>query len=107
MKQNFYSHLTKIDLVIGELNNLKLSNHEKIHLTTVIHSSVHTIILDVVLSELSEIDKKQFLHHLHENNHDTLWKFLKKRTANIEEKIVKAANKLQEDFLRDIKEINK
>lgn len=107
MKQQFYSHLTQIDTLLGELDALNLKENEKIHLTTVIHSSMHTVILDVVMSELSEIDKKQFLHHLHENNHDTLWTFLKKRTTRIEEKITKAAQELREEFLKDIKEVKK
>ncbi len=107
MKQQFYSHLTETDALIKELDKLDLQDHEKIHLTAVVHYSMHTVILDVVLSELSPYDKKHFLHTLRGENYEEIWKFLQEKTNNIEAKIAKAAKELREEFLKDLKEAKK
>lgn len=105
MKQQFYHELLEIDALFDKLQTLDLAPHEKEHLTTIIHSSVHTVILDVVLNELPKEDKHLFLEHVYTSTHRDIWKFLKKRSVNIEDKIRKAVKELQKELLEDIGEV--
>ena len=100
----FYSQLIEIESIIVELDKMDLSDDQKIHLTNLIDSSLHHTILDAILSELREEDKRLFLMHVHEDDHDKIWQFLKGRVDNIEDKIKKAADGLVNQLHEDIKE---
>lgn len=102
MKQ-WYSHLIEIDQVFVELDQLNLSSEEKLHLAKLIDSSLHHTILDAVLSQLSESDKRKFMNQLTENNHDKIWQFLNGKIDNIEEKIKKIAEGLKKELAKDLK----
>lgn len=106
-KTFFYSHLIEIESVVTELDKLDLSAEQKKHLAELVDSSLHHTILDAVLSELSETEKKVFLNHIEENNHGKIWQFLNERIDKIEEKIKKAAEDLKEQLHRDLKEANR
>ncbi|MBI2039948.1 hypothetical protein HYT18_02655 [Candidatus Microgenomates bacterium] len=107
MKQ-FYSHIVKIETITAELDKLDLTDEERIHLAHLIDSSLHHTILDAILSQLAEEDKRLFLKHVHEDDHDKIWQFLNEKVDNIEEKIKKAAdgliNELHEDIQKGQKE---
>lgn len=103
----FYSHLIEIESVISELDKLDLSEEEKIHLAGLIDSSLHHTVLDAILSELSEGDKRVFLQHVHEDDHGKIWQFLTEKVDKIEEKIKKAAEDLKIELHEDIKEAKK
>lgn len=105
MKQYFYHELVDLQELLRELETLSLSPKEKEHLLLIVHSSVHTVILDVVLSEIPKEDKHLFLEHVASSTHRDIWKFLKKRTINIEDKIHKAVKDLKKELLVDIKEL--
>lgn len=107
MKKQFYGHLIEIEELVIELDELDLSKEQKIHLTGLIDSSLHHTILDAVLSELSEPDKKDFVNHLMEDDHEKIWKFLNEKVDNVEEKIKKSANELKKELHRDLKESKK
>lgn len=102
--QYFYSHLIETQSLIVALNELELSEEEKVHLVGIIDSSLHHAILDAVLSELSEKDKKTFLEHMTEEDNEKIWKFLNSKIEHIEEKIKKAAEDLKQELHKDIKE---
>lgn len=102
-KPFFYSHLVEIESIVIELDKLDLSEDQRHHLATVIDSSVHYTILDAILSELNDQDKRVFLQHVKENDHDKIWKFLNIKVDNIEEKIKKAAEDLKMELHKDIK----
>lgn len=104
MKNFFYSHLIEIESIIVELDKLDLSKEQKLHLTGLIDSSLHHTILDVVLSELSLGDKRVFLNHLQEDDHDKIWQLLNEKVDNIEEKIKKTADDLKSQLQKDLKE---
>lgn len=104
MKKYFYSHIVEIDSIVMELNKMELSENEKKHLIELADSSLYHLILDSILSELSEVDKKIFLKHLSSDEHDKIWKHLNSKIENIEEKIKKAADELKEKLHKDIKE---
>lgn len=106
MKQ-FYTHLVEIESLIVELNKLELSDEERSHLASLVDSSLHHTILDVVLSQLDEDDKRVFLNHLEKNEHDKIWKLLNQKVDKIEEKIKMAADDLTKQLHKDIKEAKK
>lgn len=101
--KTFYSHLIEIESVLVELDKLDLSDEQKVHLTTLIDSSLHHTVLDAILSELSPSDKKVFLNHLKEEDHSKIWQFLNEKVDNIEDKIKKAADDLKSELHEDVK----
>lgn len=103
MKKYFFSHLVEIESLSMELDKLDLTDEQKLHLADLIDSSLHHIILDTILSQLSEEDKRLFLKHVHEDDHDKIWQFLNDKVENIEEKIKKAAEGLVKEMHEDIK----
>lgn len=100
----FYSHLIEIESIVMELGKMDLTKEQKIHLTGLIDSSLHHMILDAVLSELVPSDKKVFLNHLEENDHSKIWNFLNDHVDKIEEKIKKTAEELKQEIHKDLKE---
>lgn len=105
MKKYFFSHLVEIESLTLELDKLDLTSEQKIHLARLVDSSLHHTILDAVLSELSDEDKKLFLKYIHENDHKKTWQFLNEKVENIEEKIKKAADGLVAEMHKDIAKI--
>lgn len=96
-----------MESVILELDELDLSQEQRIHLANLIDSSLHHTILDAVLSELSPQDKKIFLNNLKEDDHSKIWKFLNDKIDNIEEKIKRTAEDLKSELQKDLKEADK
>lgn len=105
--KHFYSHLIEIASLTLELDRLDLDEDQKTHLATLIDSSLHHTVLDAILSELTDQDKRAFLHHLNENDHDKIWKFLNAKIENIEDKIKSAARDLQGKLHEDLKKAKK
>lgn len=104
MKQKyFYSHIVETSIISLELGEMDLAPSERVHLVSLVESQLHHAILDIVLSELSEEDKKIFLQHLSLDNHDKIWGHLKSKIKNIEDKIKKAAEELKKELHQDIK----
>ena len=104
MNKYFYSHLVDTETIAVRLQYLDLSDEERAHLLGLIDSTLHHAILDAVLSELSERDKKKFLEHLSTGKHDRLWGFLNGKVDNIEDKVKKAADDLSDELHKDIDE---
>lgn len=98
----FYSHLIELESTVIEFDKLNLSEEEKIHLTQLIDSSLHNTILEAILSQLQEEDKKVFLKHIHESSHDKIWQFLNEKVDHIEDKIKKVAEDLKKEIHEDI-----
>ncbi len=105
MKKHFYTHLVKSDSLIQRLESLKLKKDEHEHLLSLLESNIHHTILDAILSELSEEDKKLFLQELATDDDERIWNFLKKRIVSIEDKIEKTAQELQKELHSDIDDI--
>lgn len=99
----FYSNLITIESVLEELNSLDLTGEQRTHLADLLDSSLHHTILDAILSELSDQDKRVFLLHLNKNDHDMIWKFLNEKVLGVESKIQKAAEDLKEELHKDLK----
>ncbi len=105
MKQHFYTHLIEVDSVYTVLDLMDLTTEEKNDLIVVVESTVHHVVIETVLSELSEDDKKLFLAHVVHDRHDQVWKILNDKTRNIDKKIRRAIDKLKNEFHKDIKKV--
>lgn len=102
MKKHFFSHLIETDTLHIELDKLEMQDHEKEHVKNLIDESIYHTVLDAVLSELSEEDKKVFITHLMSDSHDDIWDFVNNKVENIEEKIKKAADDIKKELHTDI-----
>lgn len=107
MRKYFYSSIVTVDSLHIALEGLEISQEEKEHLEKLIDSSLYHTILNAILGELSEEDKKLFLEQLLSENDEEILAFLQKRIDHIEEKIQNAANGLIEELHKDIKEVKK
>lgn len=104
MRKHFYSHIIETSLISLELGDMDLTKEERLHLLDLAHSQLHHVVMDTILSELSEEDKKHFLSHVASNEHDKIWEFLNQRVENVEEKIKKVAEDLKKELHKDLKE---
>lgn len=104
MKPHFYSHLIEIDTIHNSLTDLNLEVHEKRELIIIVESSIHHVVMDTVLSELSEHDKKIFLGHVVSQEHEKVWDLIANKVQDVENKIRKAVDNLKEKLHEDIKE---
>jgi|SRR3989344_4048311 len=105
MKQHFYSSIVEVESLFLALEELDLDAEEKKHLRELADSNLYHTIIDAILSELSDQDKKVFLEHIAHNNHDKVWDFLNDKVENIGDKIRKAAHDLRDELHKDIKEV--
>lgn len=104
-KKHFYTHLVETSSISLALGDIDLMPEERKELITLVEVNMHKTIMNLVLSELSEEDKKQFLLHVAHDYHERVWNLLKEKTDNIEEKIQKAAIDLQKQLHKDIEEV--
>ncbi len=100
--KNFYSHLVEVESIIVELDKLDLSKEQRHHLASLVDSSLHHTILDAILSQLNESDKRVFIQNIDDN--DKTMKFLNEKIDKVEEKIKKAADDLKSEIKKDLKE---
>jgi hypothetical protein len=107
MKKHFYTHLIEIDSLHVALEALDLEEHEKKELIILAETTIHHIVIDTVLTELPEGDKKKFLKHLAEENHADIWNLLKSKGEQMESKIKRAIESIQKELHADIKEAHK
>lgn len=103
MKKHFFSHLVEISTLEIELENLDINEKERKELKKLIDESIYHSVLDAILSELSEKDKRIFLEHVASDRHDKIWDFVNKKVLFIEEKIKKAAADIKKELHEDIK----
>ena len=105
--KHFYTTIVNVDEVIAGLDVLDLSNAEKKELTDLAHLNLHTAIIDAVLSELTDADKKIFLELLVRDEHEKIWKHLNEKVENIEDKITTAGEQVKKELRQDIKKTKK
>ena len=103
----FYESLTETSDISLELGELELSPDERVHLISLAKANIHSVIVNTVLLNLSEEDKKIFLKNLVSQNHEETWKHLKNSTADIEEKITTAIDEVKKELKKDIKAARK
>lgn len=104
----FYHKYTVYESFTEDLHSLDLSDDERQHLFALVDSSLYHVVLDEILSNLTSVDKKAFLHRLKENPEDEkLMDFLNNKIDGIEDKIKKVANDLVLEMQKDLKEAKK
>lgn len=104
----FYSNFIEIESIIIKLDEMGLTGEQKLHLASLIDSTIHHTVLDIILSRLSDTDKKVFLQRLEKNPEDReLLGFLTERVEGIEKEISDAVKKLKEELHEDMKEAKK
>lgn len=99
----FYSHLVEVESITAELDNLDMTEEQRVHLATLVDSSLHHAILDAILSELTDQDKRIFMQHLNRGDHNKIWRFLNEKVDGVEDKIEKASEDLKEELHKDVK----
>jgi hypothetical protein len=104
MKKHFFNHLIEVDTLHLELDNHDLSDEQKDELKKIMDESIYHTVLETILSELSEEDKKVFLTHLADDDHGKIWEFVNNKVENIEDKIIKASEDIKKKLHSDIKE---
>ncbi len=100
----FFSHLIEIESINKSLDEMDLSDEERLRLAELIDSSLHHTILDVILSELNDQDKRVFMQHITSNDHDKIWQFLNKKVDDVEVKVKKVVEELKNQLHNDLKE---
>ncbi len=104
----FYQKYIVIENLIEELHSLDLSDGEKHHLSGLIDGSLHHVILDEILSNLSPEDKKVFLSKMKQDpESEELIEFLNKKIDKLEEKIRVVSEQLIKELHEDVKEAKK
>lgn len=103
-KKHFYHDIVEIESVFIELDSFNFSEEEKHHLGKLVDANLHHTILDAILSELNEADKKEFLEHLKNDAQSEIWALLNSRVDKIEDKIKQAAEEVKKELHEDIKE---
>jgi len=105
--KHFYTHIIEINSVFTILDLLDLNQDQRNELMIIIESTVHHVVIDTVLSELPPEDKKVFLKHLAQDNHDEIWVLLNTKVKHADTKILKAVEKLKKEFHADMKKVIK
>lgn len=102
MKRFFYHDIVDLEWIGEELDMLPLSKEEKAELAAMAHLHLHEAILDAVLSELSERDKKVFLANMHYDTNEKTWKHLNENIGKVEDKIIKISEALKAELKKDL-----
>ncbi|MCR4324454.1 MAG: hypothetical protein NUV69_02080 [Candidatus Curtissbacteria bacterium] len=104
-KKYFYSHLINLDTLISDLDSLDLKSEEKKELLDIAHMHVHQTIMDSILSELTDVDKKRFLELVLHGEDEKVWGHLNEKVEKIEEKIISASEQIKGELKEDIKKV--
>jgi len=105
--KHFYSHLIEIHEIYLSISEIDLEDSERSHLLSLAEANIHATVINTVLPQLSEEDKKIFLKNLVANDHEKTWKHLSDRIKNIESKLSKSLQELKKELLKDIEEAKK
>jgi len=98
----FYSHLIETSQIEIKLSQMSISKDERAHLTSLMEANIHSTVVNTILSELSEEDKKTFLKNLVSDNHQETLEHLQSKIENLEKKIKEAAELIIFEMLEDL-----
>lgn len=105
-KQNhFYHSIVSMESLRVRLDLFEFSPEERERLMEVAERTLHHSILDLVLSELNEEDRKLFLAHHAAEDHDEVWRLLTGNIKNIEKKIKVTAESVSHKLHKDLKKL--
>jgi len=101
----FYSHLVDLRSIEDELASLDLTKQEKKELLEIAHMNLHGTILDAILSELNEKDKRHFLTLVANGEDEKIWEHLNAKVEKLEEKIRDASEQIKKELKKDIAKV--
>jgi 5,10-methenyltetrahydromethanopterin hydrogenase len=107
MKKHFYTHIVETSSISLAIAEMDMTHDERKHLLSLVEENLHHAILDAVLSELSEKDKQEFIELFAQGEDEKVWKLLRERVGNIEDKIKKTADDLKKELHKDIEDSKK
>lgn len=107
MKKHFYHSVVETSSISIALAEMDMNHDERKHLIDLVEQNLHHAILDAVLSELSDKDKQEFVELYAQGDDEKIWKLLKSRVDNIENKIKVTADDLKKELHKDIEESKK
>ncbi len=100
----FYSHLIEIDTITSKLDELDMTEMQRKHLATLVDSTIHQEILDIIFSKLSDEDKLLFIEHFKKDpENPEIMQFLNSKARDIESEIKEAVGKIKKELHEDIK----
>ncbi len=105
--KQFYEPLVETSEMSLEIAELNLSPDERVHLVSLIEANIHSSVVETVLSNLPEREKKVFLKNLIADNHEATWRHLRENVSDIENKIILAISELKKELIRDMKKAKK
>ena len=102
MVKHFFSHLIELDTLHVHLDDMDIEEHEREELRELVESNMYHAVLDAILLELSEEDKRALLQLVVEGEEEKVWELLNNKIDNIEEKIKKTAEDIKKILHKDI-----
>lgn len=102
MKQQFYTHLVSLHTIHNAFDRLEIEQEHREELFVILESHIHHVVLDLILSELGEADKKKFMEHLAKEEHGPLWHLVSNKIEGVEDRIVEAIEAVKEELHKDI-----
>ena len=102
---HFYHSIVSMESLRVRLDLFDFSSEERERLMEVAERTLHHSILDLVLSELNEDDRRLFLSHHASENHDEIWSLLNGNVKNIEKKIKVVAETVSKKLHSDLKKV--
>jgi DNA-directed RNA polymerase sigma subunit (sigma70/sigma32) len=103
--KHFYTHLVENTDITLELAELDLTADERVHLLSLVEANIHTTVVDTILSELPEEEKKVFLKNLALDDHEKTLNHLKEKISGVEEKIKNSAANIKKELKENIRDI--
>ncbi len=102
MKKYFYHEILDLEWIEAEIDALDVSDIEKKKLADMARYELHQTILEAVLSELSDREKKVFLANVNYDTNERTWNHLVKNIEKIEDKIKNVSETLKRDLKQDL-----
>lgn len=105
MTKLFYDHLIIIEEVTEVLVTHQLTQRECEEILELVDKAMHSEILNTIFKHLPKPHHEMFLIHFHAAPHDKkILEFLKDKSAvDIEKEILKTANRVKKNVLKEIK----
>ena len=104
---HFYHSVVSMESLRVRLELFEFKDDEKAKLMELAERTLHHSILDLVLSELSDADKKLFLEHHASERHEEIWNLLNSHVKNIKKKIQVTADSVAKKLHTDLKKLRK
>jgi len=83
---------------------LDMTDEQRNRIALIIQSTMHHVVVDVLLEEMHDDYKHIFLGHIANDDHEKVWDLLNQEVEKPEEKIIEAIRQLKDELILDIQE---